>query len=272
MSERKIDTGTDHLLFTVRDGVGTLTLNRPEARNAYSVEMREAFVPAVAKAIADPEVGVILIIGAGKAFCAGGDVKNMGGRTQMPSDEERILEMKTRHRGITGALATCNKPVIAAIPGPAVGAGLALALAADVRIAAASAFLSTGYAKIGFSGDYGIAWLLVRAVGESRARELMFTCERVTAERAERINLVNSVLPDADFHAKAFEYAAAIAAGPRLALRTIKQNLNEVRDIDYLTAIDNEATRLVPLSHTNDHKEAVKAFVEKRKPVFTDRG
>jgi enoyl-CoA hydratase/carnithine racemase len=272
MSEQKIETGTEQLLYTISsEGVGTITLNRPEARNAFSNEMREALVGAIGNALANRDVGVILLTGAGTAFCSGGDVKGMGGRKEQVSDEERLREMKARHRGVTGAMVGSNKPIIAAIPGPAVGAGLALALACDVRIASASAFLSTGYSKIGLSGDYGIAWLLIRTVGEARARELMLTCERVTAERAERLNLVNMVVPDADFRQKAAEFASSIAAGPRLAYRSIKENLNEARAIDYLTAIDHEAERLVPLNKTNDHKEAVKAFVEKRKPVFSDR-
>jgi len=148
---------------------------------------------------------------------------------------------------------------------------LAIALACDIRIAAQSAFVSTGYAKVGLSGDYGIAWLLTRAVGSARARELMFTAERVDAERCERIGLVNRIVPDDKLQAEAFEFAKSLANGPRVALRNMKDNLDDALHIDYATALHREAERLVRASRTADHKEAVQAFVEKRKPVFKGR-
>ena len=215
----------------------------------------------------------MLLTGAGTAFCAGGDVKGMGDKrknTDQPI-EERIRLMQARHRAVSGALVLSPKPTIAALPGPAAGAGLALALACDMRIAAASAFVSTGYAKIGLSGDYGIAWLLSRAIGDARARELLLTCERVPAVRAEQLGLINRVVPDADLRAQAFELARSLANGPRVVLRNIKANLAEARAQDYLSAIDGEAVRVVQSSQTDDHKEAVRAFMEKRAPQFRDR-
>ena len=164
-----------------------------------------------------------------------------------------------------------RKPTIAALPGAAAGAGLALALACDIRIAARSAFVSTGYARVGLSGDYGIAWLLTRAVGSARARELMFTAERVDAERCERIGLVNRVVADDTLGAEAFAFAKSLANGPRVALRNLKDNLDDALHIDYATALHREAERLVQASRTADHKEAVQAFVEKRKPVFVGK-
>lgn len=266
----EIDTGTTELLCEVRDGVAVITLNRPEARNALSDKLTPALRTQIRERGEDPEVGALLITGAGTAFCSGGDVKGMGGRGprgQM-SYEERLADLRWRQANLTGALVALRKPTIAALPGAAAGAGLAIALACDVRIAATSAFASTGYAKIGLSGDYGIAWLLTRTVGPARARELMFTSDRIDSERAERIGLFNRVVPDATLRDAAFEFARTLAQGPRVALCNMKDNLDDALHIDYPTALHREAERLVQASRTEDHKEAVKAFVEKRKPVF----
>jgi enoyl-CoA hydratase/carnithine racemase len=190
-----------------------------------------------------------------------------GARTQL-SFEDRLMDLRWRQANLTGALVGLRKPTIAALPGAAAGAGLALALACDIRIAATSAFASTGYARVGLSGDYGIAWLLTRTVGSARARELMFTAERVDAERGERIGLFNRVVDDAKLQDEAFTLAKSLAEGPRAALALIKDNLDDALSIDYGTALHREAERLVRASRTADHKEAVAAFVEKRKPKF----
>src|SRR5947208_10261699 len=231
----EIDTGTNELLCVVREGVALITLNRPEARNAMSDKLTPALRTQIKERGDDPAVGAILITGAGTAFCSGGDVKGMGGRGprgQM-SFEERLSDLRRRQAALTGALVGVRKPTIAALPGAAAGAGLAIALACDIRIAAKSAFVSTGYAKVGLSGDYGIAWLLTRAVGSARARELMFTAERVDSERCERIGLVNRVVPDDKLQAEAFALAKSIADGPRLALRAMKDHLDDALHIDY---------------------------------------
>jgi enoyl-CoA hydratase/carnithine racemase len=264
-----IDTGTPELLCSIADGVATITFNRPEAKNALSAPMSQALQKMLKQCNADPSVRVILLTGAGGAFCAGGDVKNMGDR-RSPSvtPEQRLKEMKVRHHGVGGQIVASPKPTIAAIAGPAVGAGLAIALACDVRIAGQSAFLSGGYSKIGLSGDYGIAWLLTRTVGTSRAREMLFTSDRISAARAEQLGLVNRVVADSELSGAARNLAVQIADGPADAIRLIKENLNEAAVIDYPTAIDHEAERIVRISVSENHKEAVRAFVEKRKPVF----
>jgi enoyl-CoA hydratase/carnithine racemase len=189
-------------------------------------------------------------------------------KTQM-SDDERIADLKIRQRTLTGALFNLRKPTIAALPGPAAGAGLAIAMACDIRIAAESAFVSAGYARVGMSGDYGIAWLMTHLVGTARARELMYTADKVDAERCEQIGLFNRVVPDAVLRDEAFKLASSIAAGPSIALRNMKDNLNDALSNDYMTSLDGEAPRLVETSRTNDHQEAVRAFIEKRDPVFT---
>jgi enoyl-CoA hydratase/carnithine racemase len=264
-----VDTGTPDLTCTIADGVATLTLNRPQAKNALSAPMSQALIEQLKKCDADKNVRVVLITGAGGAFCAGGDVKNMGdNRPKDKTPDERAKEMKARHRGVGGGIYNCSKPTIAALPGAAVGAGMAIALACDIRIAAKSAFLSGGYSKIGLSGDYGIAWLLSRTVGTSRAREMMFTSDRIDGERAEKLGLVNRVVPDGELQSAAQALAQQIADGPSEAIAAMKENLREAGTMDYATAIDHEADRLVACSLLPNHKEAVRAFVEKRKPSF----
>ena len=268
-----IDTGTNELLCVVRERVAIITMNRPEARNAMSPDLTAALRGQIKARGEDPEVGALLLTGAGTAFCSGGDVKAMGGRGprgQM-SFEERLADLRWRQTNLTGALVAVRKPTVAALPGAAAGAGLAIALACDIRIAAKSAFCATGYARIGLSGDYGIAWLLTRAIGPMRARELMLTAERVDAERCERIGLVNRVVDDAKLKDEAVTLARSLAEGPRIAYRNIKDNLDEAPYIDYPTAMFREAERLVGATRTADHKEAVQAFVDKRKPVFSGR-
>lgn len=271
MTARDIDTGTSQLLCSVRDGVAVITLNRPDARNALSPDLTPALRRMIKERGDDPEVGALLITGAGTAFCAGGDVKGMGDkRTNLDmSLEERIADLRLRQRLLVGALTGVRKPTIAALPGAAAGAGLALALACDIRIAAESAFIATGYAKVGLPGDYGIAWLMTRTVGPARARELMFTGERIDALRGERIGMFNRVVPDANLMEEAFALAKSLADGPRLALAAMKDNLDEAPQIDFAEALDREAERMVRASTTADHKEAVRAFMEKRKPRFT---
>ncbi len=276
-----IDTGTQALLCSVEDGVATITLNRPEARNALGEELTPALRRMIRKAGDDPEVGAVLITGAGNAFCAGGDVKSMnkgGGALQknesgqaQTTREERTADLQRRQRTLTGALVGLRKPTVAALPGPAAGAGLSIALACDIRIAAESAFVSTAYARIGLSGDYGIAWLLTRAVGNARARELLFLPERIDAARCERIGLINCVVPDSELRQAAFDLAAKLASGPRVALRNMKDNLDDAVASDFLSALDGEAVRMVDSAQTSDHREAVRAFVEKRPPQFKDR-
>lgn len=270
---KSIDTGTDELLLELRDRVAVITLNRPEARNALSDRLSPALREAIRRCASDDAVGAVLLTGAGTSFCAGGDVKGMGDRSakRAMKPAERIADLRERQRLLTGALVAMRKPTIAALPGPAVGAGLSIALACDIRIAAASAFLATGYVRVGLSGDYGIASLLTRLVGTGRARELMFTGDRVDAHRAEAIGLVNRVVPDDELQAEAFAFARRLANGPVRALRLMKDNLDDALVVDFDVALEREAERLVDAAGTADHAEAVRAFVEKRAPKFTGR-
>jgi 2-(1,2-epoxy-1,2-dihydrophenyl)acetyl-CoA isomerase len=266
---------TDQILVTLENRVATITLNRPEARNALSPELTGGLRRAIAWAAEESEVGALLLTGAGAAFCSGGDVKAMGSRktteTRQPTLESQYQEMRERHHGIAGALRALRKPSVAALPGPAAGAGMAIALACDLRIAADTAFLTSGYANIGLSGDYGIAWLLTRIVGPGRARQLLLTSERVDAAAALEIGLVNAVVPADQLSASALEMTGRLARGPSVAYAYMKDNLDEALTIDHATAIDREADRLLKARTTSDHSEAVRAFAEKRPPEFTGR-
>ena len=275
MPDIVIDTGTDELLCVLRDRVAIITLNRPDARNAMSDRLTPALRTMIKTCGENPEVGALLITGAGTAFCAGGDVKGMGAhrdpKKAAMSFDDKVMDLQERQHLLTGALVSVRKPTIAALPGAAAGAGLAIAMACDIRIAAQSAFVSTGYMKVGLSGDYGMAWLLTRLVGTARARELMFTADKVDSARAERIGLFNRVVPDADLQTEAFKLARGMANGPTLALRAMKDNLDEALAFDFGTALDHEAERLIRGTLTDDHREAVQAFIEKRTPEFKGR-
>jgi enoyl-CoA hydratase/carnithine racemase len=273
MAENRIevDTGTSELLCEIRDRVALITLNRPEARNALSDRLTPALRRMIKQCGDDPKVGALLITGAGTAFCAGGDVKGMGSNSTKAEIalEERIADLQMKQRTLTGALVAVRKPTIAALPGAAAGAGLALALACDLRIAAESAIMASGYARIGLTGDYGIAWLLTRLAGTSRARELMFLSERIDARRCEALGLVNRVVPDADLRETAFALAKSLAEGPSIALAFMKDNLDRAVTSDFLDSMDQEAEKMVRAARTTDHKEAVRAFIDKRKPAFS---
>src|SRR3984957_8286549 len=271
MPKHSIDTGTDELLCEIDGRVATITLNRPEARNSLSDHLTPALRRMIRQCGDDASVGSILITGAGNAFCAGGDVKGMGNgiaKTEVPL-EDRIADLRTKQRTLTGALVAVRKPTIAALPGPAAGAGMAIALACDIRIAAESAIMATGYARIGLTGDYGIAWLLTRLAGTARARELMFLSERLDARRCEALGLVNRVVPDGELQETAFALAKSLAEGPSIALARMKDNLDHAVTSDFLDSMDQEAENMVRSARTGDHKEAVRAFIDKRKPVFS---
>jgi len=269
----KINTGTEQLLCEVQDRVAIITLNRPEARNALSDELTPALRRMVKERGEDPDVGALLITGSGTAFCAGGDVKGMGGNSpkKQMTAAERAAELKIRQRTLTGAIVALRKPTIAALPGPAAGAGLSIALACDIRIAAASAFISTGYSRVGLSGDYGISYFLTQLAGTAKARELMFTAERVEAAQAQQLGLINQVVPDEDLRQTAFEFACQLANGPTLTFAAMKDNLDRAQREDLLLTLDGEADNLVKTAQTDDHKEAVRAFIDKREPQFKGR-
>jgi enoyl-CoA hydratase/carnithine racemase len=268
--ERSFETGSEQLRCRIDQRVAVLTLNRPEARNALTMEMKQALVRTLPELGRDPEVGCVLLTGAGGGFCAGGDTKGMQREGRPPSVEDRVRQLRWEHT-IPAMLHRMDKPTIAALPGPAAGAGLSLALSCDLRIAAESAFVTTSYARLGLSGDYGGSWFLTQLVGTARARELFFTGDRLSARDCERLGLVNRVVPDAELDESAWELARRIAAGPPIALRFMKDNLNRALTQDLGACLDLEAERMVLGAQTEDYLEAVRAFGEKRPPVFRGR-
>jgi enoyl-CoA hydratase/carnithine racemase len=267
---RSIDTGTDQLLCRVEERVAIITLNRPEARNALSMDLKVALLRVVEEMGAASDVGCLLLTGAGRAFCAGGDTKVMARGGRPPSMEDRQRQLRWEHR-LPLALHRLQKPTLAALPGAAAGAGFSLALSCDLRIAAESAFLVTSFAKLGLSGDYGGSWFTTQLVGPARAREIYFGAERIDAAKCLEIGLVNRVVPEGELSAAAFEWAKQLAAGPPVAFRYMKENLNRALHDDLETCLDYEADRMVRGAMTDDYREAVKAFMEKRSPLFEGR-
>lgn len=274
-ARRSLDTGTDTLLAHVEDGVAVITLNRPEARNALSEELSPAFRNLLETIPEDPGIRAVLVTGAGAAFCAGGDVKGMGSsagqRGPGPSREETIADQTARQRRLTGALYALPQPTLAALPGPAAGAGLSIALACDLRIMADHTFVTTGFKNVGLSGDYGASFFLTQLVGTAKARELFFSAERIDAVRCERLGIVNRVVPAERLRESALAWARELAAGPTTAYRYMKANLDRALREDLATCLAHEAKGIVATASTTDHREAVRAFVEKRKPEFSGR-
>ena len=270
-----LDTGTDDLLGEVDDGIAVLTLNRPERRNAFSPAMINALATSLAQLERDESVGVIVLTGAGGAFCAGGDVKAMASDDalfgpQLSYDDKLNLQ-RLSQRATAVKLWQMAKPTIAMLPGAAAGAGLSLALACDLRYAADNAVMTTAFARVGFAGDYGGTWFLTRLVGSAKAKELYFFSERIDAEEAERLGLVNAVFPGDALRDEVMTRARRLANGPRVALRYMKENLNRAVHAELAECSDLEVTHHVHTGTTEDHREAARAFVDKREPTFKGR-
>jgi 2-(1,2-epoxy-1,2-dihydrophenyl)acetyl-CoA isomerase len=265
---RSLATHTDDLLAHVEDDVAVDTLNRPERRNALSRALLDALADVLREVEADDEVGCVVLTGAGGAFSAGGDVKDMAaGSDELPFGA--LVERQRRnHHETAGRLHRMPKPTIAALPGPAAGAGLSLALACDLRYAADGAVLTTAFARVGLAGDYGGSWFLTQLVGPARARELYFFSDRLSAAEAKTLGLVNDVFAADTLQAEVLRRARRLADGPRLALRAMKDNLNRALTGTLEEALDLEATFHLHTATTDDHREAATAFVEKREPVF----
>ncbi len=269
-----IDTGSDDLLAHVDGHVGVITFNRPERRNALSAGVYEGFAAALPILRDDPNVRVVMVTGNGGAFCAGGDVKGMheshssGGGTRSVSIEDAVANLRMRQRQVSLTLHEFPKPVVAALPGAAAGAGLSIALAADLRIAAERAVIVTAFANVGASGDFGGSWFLTQLLGPAKAKELYFTSPRLSANEAKDLGIVNMVLPDDDFAVAALDYCRSLAERAPIAQRYMKENINRAINAGLAEALDAEASAMVRAMSTDDHKEAAAAFVEKRSPQF----
>src|SRR5215218_897172 len=259
-----------HLIETISDDVATLRLNRPDRLNALSAPIIDGLLEALPRLAADSSVGAIVLTGAGRAFCAGGDVKRMADEPDERNAPDAVAKLRARME-ISRLLHEMPKPTIAMVNGAAAGAGLALALACDVRIAGESARFVTAFAKVGFSGDFGGSYFLSKLVGTGKARELYFTAEPLDAAQALALGIVNRVERDAELAAATMEFAQKLTRGPRVALARMKQNFNAAENGSLAALLDLEAEGQVATGRTEDHKEAARAFVEKREPVFRGR-
>ena len=257
------------LLEAKEDGIARLTLNRPDRLNAFSPAMLLALGEALQRLGGDDSVGAIIITGAGRGFCAGGDVKTMAARASQ-GFEERVEGLRRMHQ-LPLLLRTIPKIVIAMINGPAVGAGLGLAMACDLRIAGRSARFGTGFAGVGYSGDFGGSWTLTRLVGTAKARELYFLGDIIDGAAAASLGLVNHVVEDDALQSETTALARRIADGPRVAYGYMKRNLFAAETEPFATVLEMEAVHQARTAMTEDHLEASTAFVEKRRPVFKGR-
>lgn len=263
---------TEDLLEVVKDGVALLTLNRPDRLNAFAEPMLDDLLEALPRLAQDPNVGVVVLTGAGRAFCAGGDVKAMAEGRRTPGDSLEEAAQHLRARMETSRwLHEMPKPTIAMVRGAAAGAGLSLALACDLRIAGQSAKFGTAFARVGFSGDFGGSYFLTQLVGTAKARELYYTADLLDSQHALALGLVNRVVPDDALEEETLALAGRIARGPRVAYRYMKRNLNAAESGTLSDLLDLEAWHMTRTGQTDDHKEAARAFLEKRDPVFTGR-
>jgi 2-(1,2-epoxy-1,2-dihydrophenyl)acetyl-CoA isomerase len=272
-----LETGTEDLRAEIDGRVAVITMNRPERRNAMSEAMMTALGAVLAQVETDEAVGCVVLTGAGGAFCAGGDVKGMAARSQDGaqgagrSPDGAIHRQRLSQRATSGRLWSMPKPTIAAIGGPAAGAGLSLALACDLRYAVPGAVLTTAFARVGFAGDYGGTWFLTQLVGSAKAKELYYFSDRLSAQDAEGLGIVNAIFPPDDFEQEVMARARRLAEGPSIAYRYMKENLNRAVGGELGECMDLEVTHHAQTALTEDHREAVRAFVDKREPRFRGR-
>lgn len=260
-------TTEDVLLTNDADGVRTLTLNRPASYNSLTIELKGLLRDALREAADDPQVRAVVLTGAGKAFCAGQDLKEHVGLLQA-GDEAPLSTVTEHYNPIVKAIVEMPKPVIAAVNGSAAGAGAAFAYAADLRIAASSASFLMAFANVGLGPDSGASWTLQRLVGYGRAAELMLLARKVPADEALSLGLVGEVVPDEELADRAHAVAARLAAGPTVAYAKIKSVLTVAAESTLDEALAAEDAAQSALGSTADHREAVEAFVAKRKPEF----
>ncbi|MBL0385975.1 enoyl-CoA hydratase/isomerase family protein [Tumebacillus sp. ITR2] len=267
------------LLFEVKDHIATITLNRPEALNAFSVPMIQAWVSALEECRDNDDIRVVVVTGAGRAFCSGGDVRAMReGKGFLAQGDDEIDTYTTGLarknslwkliQRVPLTLEQVDKPVIAALNGDAVGAGLDMALMCDLRVASDTARFSEGYVKLGIVPGDGGAYFLPKLVGMAKALELLLTGDRIDAREAERIGLVNSVVPAEQVLDEAYKLASKIAAQPPVAVRLIKRAAYQSQRTDLRTALDLVSSHMAIVTETEDHLEAVRALLEKRQGEY----
>jgi 2-(1,2-epoxy-1,2-dihydrophenyl)acetyl-CoA isomerase len=262
------------ILTKVTDRIATLAFNRPEKLNALNTELLSSSIETLRGWSTDPGIGVIVVTGIGRAFCAGGDVSMMAKKnTEEASNQslEENIDTLRSWQEISWLLYSVPKVTIAAINGFAMGAGLGVSLACDLRIASDQAKFGTAYAKVGFGGDFGTTWLLTQYAGAPKAKELLFLGDQIDAAEAHRIGLINRVVAQDQFETEVTAWATRIADGPLTSFRYMKANVNLATHSDFRTLLDREAETHLRCGQTDDHKEGVRAFLEKRAPKFTGK-
>lgn len=270
-TDTEVHSDADTLLQSTDGALRVLSMNRPQRRNALNAALCEQLVQALRDAADDTDIGAVLLRGEGAAFCVGGDVKDMAqGVGREATTEQRVRSLRRRMEAAR-LLHVTPKPTIAAIHGAVAGAGLSLALACDFRLVARSTKLTTAFAKVALSGDYGGSWFLTRIVGTARARDLYLRPRVLSADDALTMGLATEVVDDDRLHERAQEFAQQLAQGPRVTLGYMKQNLNHAEAGTLDSALDLEALHHVLSATTDDHREAAAAFVDKREPLFRGR-
>lgn len=260
------------ILKCVENKVATLTFNRPDKLNALSRDLLHQSIAVLKEWGRDPAIGAIVVTGAGRAFCAGGDVGGMAKQNDdAPLPLEQQIDGLREAQELSWLLYNLPKVTIAAVNGHAMGAGLGVCLACDLRFASEHAKFGTAYAKVGFGGDFGTTWLLARYAGAPKAKELFFLGDIINAEEAHRIGLINRVLPHDGLLNEVQALATRIAHGPLTSYRYMKANVNLAMTTDFRTLLDREAETHLRCGQTEDHKEGVRAFLEKRAPNFSGR-
>ena len=255
---------SQNLRFTVDQGIARIVLDRPERMNAFTFEMIDAWTEALQRCRTDPGVKVVIVTGAGEAFCSGGDIVEMSDRLEHTPDQ-RKKELFERIERIPLALEDLDKPVIAAVNGVATGAGMDMALMCDIRYAGQSARFAETYVKVGLVPGAGGAHFLPRLVGVSKALELFFTGDFVDAQEALRLGIVNKVFPDATLMDEVEKIAQRIARAPALTLRMIKRAIYQGMRNDLRTNLDLISSHYAVITATQEHKDLVRGFIEKRK-------
>lgn len=259
-----MSAGAGGLRLMIEGGVATLAFDRPAARNAASVAVLDALLAALREVSADESVRCVVLTGSGdRAFCAGGDVGEIAAGGALPDRDQLVAQLR-RWSESAILLHEMPKPTLAVVNGVAAGAGLALALACDLRIASSTARFVTVFARIAMCGDFGGSWLLTQLVGPAKARELYYLSDEVSADEALRLGLVNRVVEPGELRVRAGELAARLAAGPANAYRLMKRHLNASLGADLRTVISMEAEAMIDLAGSPESRAAVAAFLGRR--------
>ncbi|HEV3349571.1 MAG TPA: enoyl-CoA hydratase-related protein [Methylomirabilota bacterium] len=257
------------LLYEVKDRIATITLNRPDKMNAFTGPMIERWAASLHEAQHDPNVNVVIVTGAGKAFCSGGDVGRMGTGDPTPLDNKNGLWEHIHN--VPRTLEAMDKPVIAMVNGVTVGAGMGMSLMCDMRIASDAARFSTGYVRVGLVPGDGDTYFLPRLIGTAKALELLWTADFIEAPKALELGIVNRVVPHDKLHEETYAFARRVADGPQIPVRMIKRLVYQSMRLDLRTHLDLVSSHMAVVRETEDHREGVQAFKDKRPPKFKGR-